>query len=159
MPDRPGMTPAGESPRRARALRLAAIALQSAMSDDHAKASRAVQALSDEFGGEGVMLAIHAWTDTLIAAYRQVTGTPDDAPVRPGWINSDSGAVATDADDVPCEVRWAGRFIAARAVMDLPSCHALLESLPDDGEAIGRHVSALLNMAGLTLRSLQRRQS
>ena len=151
------MTPAGDS-RRARGLQLAADALRSAMREDHTRAARAVQALSDELGGEGVMLAIHAWTDTLVDAYRQVTGTPDDAPVRPGWVNAQSGEIATDAGDVPVEVRWAGRFIAARAAMDLPSCHALLGALPDDGDAIGRHVAALLNIAGLTLWSLKRRQ-
>lgn len=151
--------PATDPPWRARVIQLAGAALRSAMREDHQAARVAVQAISDETGGPGVELAIHAWADTLIRAYRQATGTPDDAPVQPGWVNAGTGDIAGDADDVPAEVRWAGRFIAARAAMDHPACYALLTALPDDRAAIGAHVVALLNITALTLRTLTRGQS
>lgn len=151
--------PAPEPPGRERVIHLAGDALRSAIREDHQAAAAAVQAISDEAGGPGVELAVHAWADTLIAAYRQATGTADTAPVQPGWINAGTGDIAADADGVPGEVRWAGRFIAARAAMDHPACYALLTALPDDGAAIGAHVLALLNMTALTLRTLTGSQS
>lgn len=150
--------PPAPVPGRDRGLQLAAEALQAAINEDQDRAAEAVRAL-DRLGPETLTTAVVVWCDTLNHAYRQATGTPDTAPVQPGWIQADTREVAADADDVPAEARWAGRFIAARAAMDHPACHALLNALPDDPAAAGQHVLTLLNMCGLTLRGLKRRQS
>lgn len=152
------MTPAGESPRRARALQFATEALHAAFRDDKDAATRAVQAISDEAGGPGMAVAVKAWCDTLIGAWRRDGGIPDGGAdgvlVRPAWRDTDTGRVATDADEVPAEFRWAGRLIAARVALDKPAYDALIAALPADGEAIARHVGALLGTVALTLQAL-----
>lgn len=137
-----------------RVTQLAADALNAAIDDDGDRAAKAVKAISDEAGGEGLGWAVTAWCDTLILHYRHATGTPDDAPIRPGWLHAGTGERTTEADDVPVEARWAGRVIAARAALDHPAYDALFRSLPEDGAAVGDHVTMLLSMTGLTLRSL-----
>ena len=149
--------PAPGPPGRDRGLRLTAEALQAAVNEDQEQAAQAVREL-DQLGTQTLVTAVTAWCDTLINAYRQATGTPDTAPVQPGWVHADSGVVAADADGVPAGARWAGRFIAARAAMDHPACYALLGALPDDPAAAGEHVVTLLNMCGLTLRELHRKR-
>jgi hypothetical protein len=139
---------------RQRGIQLAHKALQAEIFGQHDQAASAVQAINDELGAPGVTLAIMAWCDTLVLYYRKATGTPDDAPVQPAWLNSRTRRVAADADEVPPEVRWAGRLVAARAALDEPAWDALLAALPDDEAAIGQHVVALLSMAALTLRAL-----
>jgi len=134
--------------------RLATDALNAAIRDDSRRAGLAIKAISDEAGGEGLAYAVTAWCDTLILHYRRVTGTPDNAPVRPGWHHADTGERTTDPGDVPAEARWAGRVIAARAALDHDAYRALLDSLPEDGAAVGDHVAMLLSVTGLTLRSL-----
>lgn len=137
-----------------RVTQLAADALNAAIDDDISRASKAVKAISDEAGGEGLGWAVTAWCDTLILHYRRATGTPGDAIVQPGWQHADTGEKTTDPGDVPAEARWAGRVIAARAALDHTAYDALFQSLPEDGAAVGDHVTMLLSMAGLTLRSL-----
>jgi hypothetical protein len=132
---------------------LARDALVAAMAGDSEKATRAVVEVNG-LGPEALEYAIRAWCDALIFRYRKISGTPDDEPVRPGWINGDTGDIATDADDVPPEARWAGRLVAARAALDLPAWDALLLALPEDGWQVGRHVSALLSTVAQTIRAL-----
>jgi hypothetical protein len=139
---------------RERGIQLATEALQAAMEEDSERASAAVKAISSELGGPGLYLAIVAWCDAVILRYREVTGTPDDGPVRMAWQNTDTGDISATGNDVPEETRWAGRLIAARAALDEPAWDALMSSLPEDGWAIGGYVSALLSTVALTLRRM-----
>jgi hypothetical protein len=101
-----------------------------------------------------MMLAIIAWCDTLLAAYRQASGTAEDAPLRIAWLSTDTGQLDTDADDVPLPVRWSGRLLMARAVLDKPAWDALISALPHDQEGLREHVAALLDGVSGTLRAL-----
>ena len=92
--------PAPGPPGRDRGLHLTAEALQAAVDEDQERAAEAVREL-DRLGTQTLVTAVTAWCDTLINAYRQATGTPDTAPVQPGWVHADSGVVAADADGVP----------------------------------------------------------
>ena len=144
---------------RERGISLAADALQAAMAEDYGRAKTAIVAINDELGGEGLTLAIVAWSDTLVAQYRKATGTPDDAPVRMAWQDADTGDISATGNDVSPEVRWAGQVVAARAALDKAGFNALLRNLPRDGWAIGGYVSALLNSVSLTLCRLAEAQS
>jgi hypothetical protein len=137
-----------------RAIQLAGAALRAAMAGDWGAAGAAIQAASDECGGGGVELCVRSWCDTTINRFRQVTGTPANAPVRPVWVQADTSRVYADADEVPPAVRWAGRVMAARASLDREAYEALLESIPHDDVAVGEHLHALLDSAAQTLRRL-----
>lgn len=140
--------------KRGRGIRLAADALHAAMQGDRERAGTAIVAINDELGGEGLTLAIVAWSDTLVAQYRKATGTPDDAPVRLAWQEADTGDISVTGNDVSPEARWAGQVIAARAALDKAGFNLLLRNLPRDGWAIGGYISALLDSVALTLRRL-----
>lgn len=131
-----------------RALGLAKEALTKACAEDWAGASAAVQAIGDERGWPGVTLALTAWSDTLFITQRRSEGLPDEVDpgviVQPAWADADTGEVTEDADGVDPYHRWAGRLLAARAVMDHGQYEALLRSLPDDGGECGKHVTTLL---------------
>ena len=132
-----------------RAMRLAGDALRCALVDDWTLATRTVQRISDECGSAGVARAILGWSDTLIARTPGLHGNA----VRLAFMNADSGEVG-GADDVPEEVRWAGRVLAARAADDEDAWNALMDALPDDPAATGRHVARLLHLVALNLRNL-----
>lgn len=131
-----------------RALRLASDALTASMAGDWGRATTAVKRISDECGGVGMGRALLGWSDTLIARMPARNGRP----FQLSFMETTTGRVDTNADDVPPHVRWAGRVIAARAKKDQETWDALMEALPDDGLIIAEHVSALLQMVTLTLR-------
>lgn len=133
-----------------RALRLAGNALRAAYADNLPLANTIIERIDAECGVEGVTLAILGWSDTLIKRTPHLTGKP----VRLAFMNADSGRVDENADDVPQEVRWAGRLIAARAADDEQTWNALIDALPRDEAAVGRHVGHLLQMVALNLRHL-----
>lgn len=131
-----------------RALRLASDALRCAVAGDRERAFRVVERIGDECGGEGLALAMVGWSDTLIARVPNLTGKP----VRLAFMQADSGRVDENADDVPAEVRWSGRLLAARAADDRQTWNALIDALPEDGEQVGHHVGCFLGMVALNIR-------
>lgn len=138
------------------ALELGAQALKAAMKEDWAAASAAVQAIGDDHGWAGVVLAVTAWSDTLVIWTRRSQGLADEPEpgviVKPAWQDDDTGVITEDADGVGERHRWAGRLLAARAAMDHDAYGALLRSLPGDGHERGEHVGVLLEMVALGLR-------
>lgn len=145
----------GANDRRKRITGLAAIALGDAVAGDMQAAMNTVKQISDQTGGSGLEYAMRAWCDSLIGPMRRAAGTPDDALIRPAWVNSESGQVSLNADDVPAEDRWAGQMISARAAMDKDNWNALMAALPRDGFAIGDYICALLGMVAATLRAVK----
>lgn len=138
-----------------RALELGKEALRAALAEDWAGASAAVQAIGDERGWGGVVLAMTAWSDTLVISTRRAEGLPDEPGpgviVQPAWADADTGEVTEDADEVGECHRWAGRLLAARAAMDHDAYEALLRALPEDGHERGDHVGTLLEMVAAGL--------
>jgi hypothetical protein len=151
--------PQAKAAFRERARELSTVALHSAQLENWAHAGTAVKTLNDELGGEGVMFALTAWCDTLITRQREILGRQDDDIVRPAWLNATTGEVALDAGDVPPEIRWAGRLVAARAALDHDAWSALIASIPDTPMAVSEHVSALLNGVAMTLNGLSRMEN
>lgn len=140
--------------RRERGIQLAAEALRAAMRQDTERAKNAVKTLSDELGGEGVTLAIVAWSDTLVDQCRKASGTKEGAPFRLAWQEAETGDISVTGNDLSPETRWAGQVITARAALDRAGFNALMRNLPDDGWAVGGYVSALLSSVAMTLRQM-----
>lgn len=135
---------------RAPVIKLATTALHAAMRDDWPAATTAVQAINDRHGGRGLMAAILAWCDTAIL---KMTGSfTASGSVAVAFQAVETGEIG-GADDVPAEVRWAGRLIAARAADDEPTFNALIESVPSDPKAMGAHVARLLEMVAINIRA------
>ena len=135
-----------------RLLLLAAKALHYAMAEDWERASRAVQVLGDAFGGDGCVTAMLGWADTLISRTPGLAG--DGRPVRLAFQTLETGHIDYNADDVPDDVRWAGRLLAARAADDRDTFEALINSVPDDA-TWSKYVGAVLKMSALNLRAAQ----
>ena len=114
---------------------LAGAALQGAVAQDLPATAAAMNAISAEYGSEGLTEAIIAWCDALTAG--------------PGWV--DETGLARTADDVDPQVRWAGRIVMARAREDKDTFDALIAALPDDGMAGSQHLAVLLNLIAKTL--------
>lgn len=142
--------------KRFRARELAAEALHAAIREDWPAASKAMQAIDGETGGEGSVLALVAWCDTMIVAQRRAMGLPDEPQARevarPVWLDGGTGRASLNADGVPPAARWAGQLIAARAALDLEAFNALLTALPADGKARGAYAGAVLQACALTAR-------
>jgi hypothetical protein len=134
--------------QRTAALEVAAKALVCARVDDWPQASDAVQELHDSYPGEGIQLLLLALSDTLL---RHQGGTPPqpDAVVLPMWVDTATGTTSL-ADDVPPPIRWAGRFIAARAANDEDACAALFNSIATD-EEFTENVCAVLEIVAVSL--------
>lgn len=145
----------GANDKRKRITGLAAIALRDAVAGDMQAAMNTVKQISDQTGGGGLEYAMRAWCDSLIIPMRHATGTPDNAVIRPAWVDADSGHVDFNADDVAAETRWAGQMISARAAMDKDNWNALMAALPRDGFVIGDYICALLGMVAGTLQALK----
>ena len=135
--------------RNPRAMDLARIALHAAMRDDTDQAIRAVKAISDETGGEGLMDAILGWCDTAIANEGIATGTP----IRIAWMEKSTGRINAGPEEVRPTARWVGRLLAARAADDQDMFMALMDSIPDDPKDVGDHVWELVQMVALNARS------
>lgn len=136
--------------QRADALALARAALTQARGHDWSAASSTVEALQDRYGPPGISFLIVALADAVLA--HQGIERGGDALVLPVWLDSTQQRCGS-ADDVPPRVRWAGRFIAARAADDEATAVALLDSLVDDAEFSDR-VSALMEITVDTLNEL-----
>lgn len=137
-------------PELDRAKELTAQALHAAMREDWPAATRAMQAVSDETGGEGIYWALRMLCDTAIDA-QGLTGR-EGAVFRPGWVDVSTGKVQLDADAVPVHHRWAARLVTARAAMDKDAYDALLAGMPGDARERGEYAGALLTGTALALR-------
>jgi hypothetical protein len=136
--------------QRLAAVCLAAQALAFARVDDWSRAGDVVQELHDTYAGEGVQVMLIALADTLLM-YQGGYKDPQrpDAVVLPMWIDTSTGSTAL-ADDVPPPIRWAGRFIAARAALDEDACAALWNSVTTD-EEFTENICATLEMVAVSL--------
>lgn len=136
-------------PEEQLALKYGAQALQAALSGDWPAAYRLISATGRECGGPGVCRALIAWADTMI---RYTAGGPaeDGQQVHLAFMQAETGRVH-GADEAPPAVRWAGQLIAARAARDEQAWHALVDALPADGNVVGDHVAAVLQVVTATL--------
>jgi hypothetical protein len=112
-----------------------------------------------------IALVLTRFCDTIISLGRDMEVTsPDDAagdgPVRPVWLNLDTGHATMDADDdsLPPAARWMGQLLAARAGLDFDGYQALLKAMPADGRQRGAYANALL-MACVTMTALAARHA
>jgi hypothetical protein len=130
-------------------VRLTATALGHARVGDWTQAGVDVQSMRDGYGDEGVQVFLLGLADEVLV-HQGGPGLPGEL-VMPVWVDS-TGAVG-DADDVPPAVRWAGRFIAARAADDAAACAALVNSCSSDAEFF-KNVCAMLEVAAITVNSI-----
>jgi hypothetical protein len=136
-------------------VRLAATAYHAALAGRWQAAADAVVRISDECGGEGLSVALRAWCDTY--ADHSTGGQPGVPTVNINFIRTDTGQLDDQRSErVPPEIRWAGELLRARAALDQERWSELLAELPDDGEAIGDHVFAVLKGVALTINGLPR---
>ena len=146
------MTATDFGPRNPRAMELAAVAMHAATAGDTGRAMKAMQTISDETGGEGLMDAILGWCDTLIA---NTPGIEVGKPVAIAWMEAETRRINTCPDEVRPTAVWAARLIAARAANDEATFHALMESVPHQPPtAMGDHVWELVQMVALNLRDV-----
>lgn len=145
---------------RVRAARLAQNAFRYGLHENWANAAILVQRINDECDDPAALpLAIMAWADTFID---HCTGGVKLSPealksIDYGFINTDTGALTSGAEDTPAAVQWAGQVIRARAAMDAHEFRHLLESVPtDDPAAAGRYVLAVLSITARTVNGLPR---
>lgn len=135
---------------RAKATALATRAYHAACREDWAAANRAM-AEAGKSTPNVIALILTRFCDTIISLGRDMAVTsPDDGngdgPVRPLWLNADTGQATMDADDetLPAAARWMGQLLAARGAQDFDGFQALLKAMPDDGRERGAYANALL---------------
>jgi hypothetical protein len=141
---------ADRDPDRAKAAAMGARAYHAAARGDWAEASKAMAVIGRQ-NPNVIALVLSAFCDTTIGIQRDMRGlppmedgVPEDGPVRPAWVNADTGQLTMDADALPPAVRWAGQLIAARAALDFESFQALLTAMPTDGFKRGEYANTLL---------------
>lgn len=106
------------------------------------------------FGANGMRLLLLGLADTIVihqwgrAPLITQEGDPSLVAVSPLWMDT-TGVLCEDPEKIPPPVRWAGRFVAARAANDRAGCEALLSSL-SPGE-FGQGLCALLDCCAATL--------
>lgn len=113
------------------------------------QASAVVRELDDRYDGEGVKILLIELADTMILC-RGGLPRPDQVMVP---VVEDTVGRSFDVNDVRPEVRWAGRFVAARAAGDETTCAALVNSCTTNDE-FTLHVAALLQVAAATLNTV-----
>jgi hypothetical protein len=144
-------------PEHRKDIRLAAAAYRAALEDKWDTATHYVKRISDECGGEGLNVALMAWSDWFAD---HATDGAHDLPASPtmNFIRTDTGQLdRVGSPNVPAHVQWAGRVIAARAAKDEAAWMALIDELPeDDGYEIATYVGAVLKCVTLTVNGLPR---
>lgn len=143
-------------PELDRAKELTTQALHAAMREDWPAAQKAMQAVSDETGGQGIYYALRLLCDTAIGCQRKagLLAEHDAGVFVPGWFDVRTGKLELDADAIPPEHRWAARLVAARAAMDQDAYNGLLEGMPEDGRERGAYAAALLTGTALTVKQV-----
>lgn len=132
------------TPLEERAITLAGVALGRFLANDREGARRVVMRINSDCGGSGVTCALLAWCDAVIDKLPRREGGDTLATLT--FMEVRTGRIELNAENVPPKVRWAGRMIVARAANDHVMLAALIDSLPDDGAEIGRHVWQLLEV-------------
>lgn len=112
------------------------------LSGDRAGADEALDQLNTRHGPAGITGALLVWCDTALSAIPRGEG-----PVRLEWVDSTTGNVHGNPDQVPPAEQWAGRLLAARAAGDRDMFIALVNSAPPDEQSVRDHVGAMLQMA------------
>ena len=142
----------GRGADAAKAVGLATRAYHAAVREDWPAANAAMAEAGRE-DANVIALVMVAFCDTAIGLQRDMKGMPpleeglavaEEGPVRPGWVNAETGRVTLNADEMPAPERWAGRLVAARAAMDLDGFQALLRAMPASGFERGKYANALL---------------
>lgn len=148
-------------PELDRAKELTTQALHAAMREDWPAAQQAMQAVSDETGGEGIYWALRLLCDTAIGCQRKagLLAEEDAGVFVPGWLDVSSGKLELDADVIPPPHRWAARLVTARAAMDRDAYNGLLEGMPEDEAERGAYAAALLSGTALTVRRIAEARS
>lgn len=135
--------------------RLAHAALSAALADKWATATRAIQRINDECGGDGLSIALRAWCDTYVDHSTDGTMNPNVGGVN--LIRTETGQLdRIGSDRVPARVQWAARLVHARAAMDQEAWLSCIAELPDDGHVIGSYVGAVLEAVAISINGLPR---
>jgi hypothetical protein len=129
----------------------AAVVFTAAYREQPEECAEALAGLHDRHGGEGLAQAVILWCDAYVDHARG--GQPrTNLPVKLIFMEED-GEQAT-VDQVPPELVWAGRLLAARCAWDRDTFIALLSTVPDGED--GRWVVALLQVVTSVMRRLPR---
>lgn len=92
-----------------------------------------------DYGSGAVVEVMAAWIDT----FAHVCGITEQGEIGPAFFDTDMG-VDMGIDDVPRDVAWAGRLVAARLNGDEPTFEALIDAVPNDAtwmECVNRVLS------------------
>lgn len=130
-----------------RALLLSAVALQHARDGDWDTAGDTLADIYAECGPVGIWVLAIGLADTMVIHQGGADIGPD-AIAMPSYV--DLSGDPLDVDEVAPPERWAGRFVAARAVRDQAACDALVATLADDDE-FRAAIAALLHITANTL--------
>jgi hypothetical protein len=115
---------------RSRVIDLARTGLHAAIAGHRPKAAKVVQQISDEFGGDGVVVAIMAWLDTMLTNVPGMERHPG-GKVNMVFREEKSGAVSRGIGQVPAGVAWASQMLSARATDDHDAFVKLVDELDD----------------------------
>jgi hypothetical protein len=124
---------------RARAVKIATVALHRAQAGDLQDAASYVRRLT---GTPGLIVAIIAWIDTYIA--RIHPGHQPGQQIALRWFHTPTDRIET-ADQVTPAMRWAGWLIVARAADQEERFYELLQT-PAEGTELGDGIMALLHL-------------
>lgn len=146
------MTPAlpedrGELPPAV--LELAARALRLAELDSMDRARRVVDRIVREHGPDMVVIACLAWCDELLRSRPEVREAAEADRLVGLMFRNLVDDSDRQADHVPPPVRWAGRFLHARARFDEHTGKALVAACRDEREW-GTNVLTLLDVVATT---------
>lgn len=130
--------------------RLAAETLRAAIDREWRRSHRALTAIISNFGGGGLVEAIHLWCDALI---NHMGGHgPDKLPIAGIRLEAAGTGRVGGIDTVSTELGWAVQLITARQLEDAAQCEALLMVLAGcNSYQFGRYIQALLNVTSQTL--------
>lgn len=92
-----------------------------------------MQTVADRYGQQGIHTILLALADTIAA--KQGFNYTASGPVVPIFLDVAEGRIE-GVDTTPPRIRWAGRFVAARAAQDQHQCQALLDSCAGFDELI-----------------------
>ncbi len=132
------------------ALVRSALILAQARAGNWESAAREINDLAAVHRNAGIQLLCMGLADTVVI--HQDGFTRDDEVAVPLWVDEDGNASDADAVTRP-EIRWAGRFLAARAAGDTDACKALWESNTGEDE-FQANVCGLLEVAATTLNAI-----
>jgi hypothetical protein len=127
-----------------------AIILAQARMGNWETAAHQVNDLGTAHGGAGIQILCMGLADTVVIQQGGFTNGEDEV-VAPLWVDEDGNAGDADSVTRP-EIRWAGRFLAARAAGDTDACKALWESASQD--QFTANVFAMLEVAATTLNAV-----